>query len=246
MGKVNLGMLEMNIVDADHSRVVMDNNTRRYMLECRNDLNERRRKLFSDLCDLVYESAGKERVRDVFAAYLFTFGSAQRPHEFLAVCSEFDSRPRFVWEHFHYFWNSFDAIPHYKFAKLLRSIRSDWRADHIDDLKDRDFYDELPEEIIAFRGQDRCAPLGLSWTVDKEVAETFAQGHRGIRNKSPIIIAAHIKKKNVAGAYVSRFETELVLFDPRHATRRQSEELGVSGNDIRSRSTDRARWRLSS
>ncbi|MGJ0427528.1 hypothetical protein [Methylocystis sp.] len=170
------------------------------------------------------DEADGASIKDEFQSYLWSFSSTDAPYEFLNVCSLVDYDPWFVWPYFHHFWSDFDAIPHREFEKILCTIWGDWSPTFIEDADDRAFYGALPDEVVAYRGQPRGARVGLSWTLDKNIAAGFARGHRGIWYDDPVIITARIKKKNIAGAYVNRGESELVLFNSRCATRRQIEQ----------------------
>jgi hypothetical protein len=163
--------------------------------------------------------------------YLSLFESARRPREFLALCREWrllsiceerriDWLPEATWRLLHAEWNSFDLVPHRQFASLLEESRSTWSADFLSPA-DRIFYDALPSRIAAYRGQDKRQAVGLSWTLDRQVAFGFAHGHRGLRNEAPMVICADIGKGDVAGAYQARKESEIVLFSAKGATRRK-------------------------
>jgi hypothetical protein len=118
-----------------------------------------------------------------------------------------------IWRLIHAEWNSFDAIPHKQFAIIFREHRSEWRPNFLSP-KDRAFYDSLPARFQAYRGQDVSQPVGLSWTLDRDVAAAFARGHRGIFNPNPVILRSSISKRSVAGAYTGRNEREIVTFCP--------------------------------
>jgi hypothetical protein len=50
----------------------------------------------------------------------------------------------------------------------------------------------------------------ISWTTDKEIARTFACGHRGIRNPDPVIAVATIVKADIFAATNERRESEVL------------------------------------
>jgi hypothetical protein len=108
-------------------------------------------------------------------------------------------------------WSGFDAIrhdwfvelvlPHLSREVLMGAMRAEARA----------FLDDLPDPFLAWRGQDAGKRLGLSWTVDRATAYTFARGHRSILNLRPAVYNARIAKADVAFACVERDEHEVTL-----------------------------------
>lgn len=96
-------------------------------------------------------------------------------------------------------WSGFDAIPHEDFADLFKRF------------VDTSPSNELPANLTVYRGQDADAPKGLSWTLDRKVAATFARGHRNIRNPSPTIIEMEIEPEHIAFVCKDRDEAEVVL-----------------------------------
>jgi hypothetical protein len=77
------------------------------------------------------------------------------------------------------------------------------------------------------RGQNDGATVGLSWTLDKGVAEGFARGHRGIWNPSPIVITAEVYKRDVAFACAERHEAEIVVFKTSRARNQTINQIMV-------------------
>ena len=69
-------------------------------------------------------------------------------------------------------WEGFDRIPHAHFERLFLRYRDAWSADYMS-ADVRSVYNNLPARIVAFRGQDRTQ-YGLSWTLDRGVAHSFA------------------------------------------------------------------------
>jgi hypothetical protein len=67
----------------------------------------------------------------------------------------------------------------------------------------------------VYRGCSRRRVRGLSWTLEREVAEGFARGHRHIRVPDPVIASAAISNAHIFCRINSRNERE-VLIDPAH------------------------------
>ena len=149
--------------------------------------------------------------------YLFIFGSRERVQLFI-----FASRvmpDRLFWPAFHSHWNSFDAIPHVQFARLLREHRPSWRKEFMN-ADDVAAFAALPIEFTVYRGQAAAARAGLSWILDRRVAEHFARGLRGVINASPVVVEAVVRKPNVASLRRDLNESEILLFCASDAKRR--------------------------
>lgn len=127
-------------------------------------------------------------------------GSDARPHLVLEWVERHlgdDDGPLF-WEVVTKSWSSFDLIPHEDFEGLFaRFVDSAPKCE--------------PTRMTVFRGQNAGAPLGLSWTLDRKVAEEFARGHRGIRNRHPVVLERVVTRDQVAFVCDDREEKEIVL-----------------------------------
>lgn len=142
------------------------------------------------------------------------YGSHQRPVEMLRLFAEMGGHDgRRFWRLVASEWDGFDAIPHAEYGRLFRRYREAWSPD-VMEPDDRVFFDALAPTLTVYRGQDASAHVGLSWTLDRGVADEFAGGHRGILNAAPVVLEARIRKPSVALALASREESELVLFRP--------------------------------
>jgi hypothetical protein len=53
--------------------------------------------------------------------------------------------------------------------------------------KARAAYNALPDSVRVFRGSSRERVMGVTWTIDREIATGFAQGHRFIEVSDPVI-----------------------------------------------------------
>lgn len=140
--------------------------------------------------------------------------STQRPRALLRLLAAQapDDGQRF-WRLVAAQWSGFDAIPHRAYATAFRRHRPTWSPE-VMAQGDRTFYEALPANLTIYRGQDASAPLGLAWTLDREVALSFARGHRGMCNALPLLLTVTVKKEDVALAFSDRGESEIVLFVP--------------------------------
>ena len=76
-------------------------------------------------------------------------------------------------------------------------------------------WDDIPEEVTIYRGADEIevGRLGLSWTLDKEVARKFPFMMRH-EAKEPILLTATIRKDEAFAFIFSRGNEKEVLVDP--------------------------------
>jgi hypothetical protein len=131
----------------------------------------------------------------------------------LAECSH---RPASVfWRIFLKWWPDCDDTWLYQddlLAVLRRKAKRESPVLYFLD-EQREMYERLPETIGVYRGSSSDMIEGLSWTLDEEVAEQFAYGHRGKRNPNPVVSYGLIRKEAIFGVFNGRKEAEIIL-DP--------------------------------
>ena len=124
---------------------------------------------------------------------------------------------RFFWYLIARQWADFDTIPHDRLTAEFKKHRVGWEPEIMtwghpkgtDNLKT---YKSLPDSVTAYRGQGFNQPVGLSWTLDLDVAARFALGHRDAGSPTPLILSRAVAKKDIAFVVNEREEAELVLF----------------------------------
>lgn len=157
------------------------------------------------------------------------FDSASRAKVFLELWDEFCVQDDVAfWRCVAAVWPSLDAIPHDVYARAFRARRTGWTAD-IMCPDDRSAYDGLPGTFTVYRGQSATDTLGLSWSLSRDVALTFARGHRGIGVPSPTVFSAQVRKTSVALFHGERGEDEVVLF---RAPRRSAAHPAFDGGGL--------------
>jgi hypothetical protein len=128
--------------------------------------------------------------------------STERPWVVLEWASRLHwAQGKVFWEVINEEWPSFDLIPHKQFEKAFR---------HFKLFAPRE---GIPPRVTVYRGQSKNAPLGLSWTTSRAVAESFARGHRGIKPLCPVIHSLEVIGKQIAFLCDDRQESEIVLFN---------------------------------
>jgi hypothetical protein len=155
---------------------------------------------------------------DEVGKYLSRFSSEQRAEAFLHLhVKAFARKQRSREAHAAFWrwlapeWSGFHQIPYWLYIPAFGRRRAGWSADCMA-ADDRRLYDRLPATVTIYRGQDIDGFVGLSWTLDWAVAESFAR--RDPQNPNPVILEATISKADVAFAVTDREEAELVTFAP--------------------------------
>lgn len=83
---------------------------------------------------------------------------------------------------------------------------------HLDE-SEKAWMSSLGQRFTVYRGCDESRIDGISWTTDRSVAESFAHGHRSIRNPNPVIVSAECHQHDVLMAINDREEFEIIV-DP--------------------------------
>ncbi len=109
-------------------------------------------------------------------------------------------------------WPGFNPIERTRWARLFSRFRPYWTPDFLSP-EDRAFYDRLPDEFTAYRGQNGVElAAGGSFSLSERVARGYARGRRAISFADPTVLALLVAKSDVALAFAARDEEEIVLF----------------------------------
>ena len=86
------------------------------------------------------------------------------------------------------------------------------------DEKEMEMYNNLPDEVEVFRGtsifeNDGDSAAGLSWTIDRGVAEFFAFRGKRHREEDGIVYGAEVPKFDIVAIIEERGEREVILSD---------------------------------
>lgn len=85
--------------------------------------------------------------------------------------------------------------------------QSDW----IVTKEEKDFYDNLPDEIEVYRGCTEENKDGISWTTNYFVARYFAFQSMQYQNKDTDIYKKTIKKTDIRAVLLDMDESEIIL-----------------------------------
>lgn len=158
-----------------------------------------------------FENPSTEAAREA----LRMVGSGRRLQILLRICDHFFKvgNAEGACSLFHESWTGCDDTwtSRHKIATLLRKLSSKLDPLEFLEIEDSAAFDALPESILIFRGCSWKHIYGCAWTLDPEVAEGFARGHRGIRVRDPVIASLQIPKKAAFGFYTERRESEILV-----------------------------------
>lgn len=134
--------------------------------------------------------------------------STQRLPAFLKLIE--GAPPEVFWAVFQEVWSSCDDT--WEHQALLQRAMYRNRPGH-PHLKGSNlaFWKSLPKRVTIFRGCDATRWRSLSWTTDRAVAESFAQGHRGIRCADPVVLQTTVSRAFVWGVCTDREESEVLV-----------------------------------
>jgi hypothetical protein len=143
-------------------------------------------------------------------SYLLMLSSEKRPGEMLSLLNR--ASPETFWKVFLTRWAICDRTWEYTTSWISQLERASSKVsayDYYDD-ESRAFYENLPDDVLVYRGCSRERVGGIAWTTDESIAGGFARGHRVIVVADPVIVTATIPKKDIFGVFVDRQESEVV------------------------------------
>ena len=113
-----------------------------------------------------------------------------------------------------YILQNYKKIPYKVYYELFSSKRS--KREKLMDEEEFKLFRKLPNEITIYRGGSKtelkAKKFGVSWTLDRKIAEKFAD-IKSIRDKKEmIVIEKTISKKDVIAYFISRQEEEIIYF----------------------------------
>ena len=111
-------------------------------------------------------------------------------------------------------WNSCDNLAAYRshFDFLFRLYRTQhgFPIAEAMDAEARAVYDALPAVVTVYRGCYERNRRGMSWTLERDVAERFPSLTRYRGPGQPLLVTGHVKRADVAFITLDREESEVV------------------------------------
>jgi hypothetical protein len=152
----------------------------------------------------------RDRAQRTVHECLLLYGSAERPEllvQFLSNCT-----PDILWPVLLAEFSSCGRTWFYmpELRRLAESAKQPSCAQYLSGAALTRF-DRMPSRIRVYRGCSRARIDGLSWTINRAVAESFAYGHRGVRVPNAVIATGTISKNDIYGLIVDRSEEEVLL-----------------------------------
>ena len=112
-------------------------------------------------------------------------------------------------------WSMFDNVGMYA-DELADAIDlhhwDDYPIKPMMDGAELEAFDQLPEVLTVYRGCYALNKWGLSWSLDRTVAERFPFLNRYGGQGRPLLVKATLQKSQVAALKLDRSEAEIVTF----------------------------------
>jgi hypothetical protein len=118
-------------------------------------------------------------------------------------------------------WVSYSGKSDLKMWKRLFSSSRPKRKTSLMKPSEVVVYDELPQEITAYRAHREGETDWISYTLDRDIAERFAK-ERGVQE----IAKYKLDKQHVLALFLRRGEQELIMLDPSKAELLGREAIG--------------------
>ncbi len=83
------------------------------------------------------------------------------------------------------------------------------------DRKSRKVLNELPDVVTIYRGCYTSNKWGLSWSLDRSIAERFPTLMRYRQDGQPLLVKAQIEKSKIAAVITDRNESEIICCRPK-------------------------------
>ena len=112
-------------------------------------------------------------------------------------------------------WPWFDNVNMYA-DELVEAVSmhhgDDYPIKPMMDEAELEAFDQLPENLIVYRGCYALNKWGLCWSLDRAVAERFPFMNRYGGEGRPLLVKAALQKSQVAALKLDRSEAEIVTF----------------------------------
>lgn len=169
-----------------------------------------------------------ERLRKKdFSGFIQTFSSHDRFKPFLKIIPRLS--PAEYWKLLGEVWIDIEVIQpdQQTWLRLFQSKRPS--RENLMTSEEHEMLAKMPAILEIWRGcGDESGVYGLSWTLDRKRAESFADYAIGIRRQNlsgvqiqrdvkPIIVKAKCKKSDALAYFAAREEAEIVI-NPKHVT----------------------------
>ena len=137
----------------------------------------------------------------------------ERPHRVEALQDiAFNLRGREYWEMVSQVWSDSENIWQHRRAWRQVWLSKEPERDAVMDTTEREHLASLPDDLTIYRGVSlRSAMHGLSWTLDREKAQWFANRWLCFKRRRPILLQTVVRKTDVVAYFAGRKEQEIVV-----------------------------------
>jgi hypothetical protein len=132
----------------------------------------------------------------------------------------FEDCPPIFWGVFLKWWSDWEG---HGLKMRLQRVHRRQPAYEFLSKKNRRAFDALPERVEVYRGQAADAPMGFSWTTNREKGEWFAHRFEMLHGR-PALLSGTVRKRNIWAIELDRGEYE-VLCHPRRVSNLHRELL---------------------
>ncbi len=106
-----------------------------------------------------------------------------------------------------------DALADTPFAELA-DAPDDWRH-HMMTPDELEAFEALPQLVTVWRGCYAHNKRGLSWSLDRDVAQRFPLLHRYRHDGQPLLIRAEVAREQILALKLDRQEAEVIAIRPK-------------------------------
>lgn len=154
------------------------------------------------------EAAAQYLKEKEYDSFVFLHERPFRLHTFLSIRHKLSDKE---------YWNLASSI--WTDSENINVNRSIWKivlkskrssGEYFMQPEDRNYLLKLPQTITVFRGCNETNKNGLSWTLDKKVAEKFA-GRFSTKYNGSTVLTKTINKNKVFAYLSSRSEKEIII-----------------------------------
>jgi hypothetical protein len=82
-------------------------------------------------------------------------------------------------------------------------------------------YDALPDKVTIYRGCGQANMIGMSWSLDKDTANSFPYTHR-YKVRDPLLLTATVSKCKILAVKLESDEDEIVTFSAKPVSQEPS------------------------
>jgi hypothetical protein len=143
-----------------------------------------------------------------WSTYIFMHERPHRFDAFEAVCDQLDGQE--YWSLLSEIWSDSENLWQIGYGRIKKILsRHLEHRDHFMDEDEKDFLQQLPDQIRVFRGHQNKNQKGFSWTISHTTAAWF--GNRFVKSGQGKVSEGLVSKADIVGIVLGRSEMEIVV-----------------------------------